>query len=154
LFTLSCHLWTLTVHRVLSLSETQLTRVPPLWTSTTNATSEFDKKAVSFRTVLSNQYLYTALHLHPGRPKGRFKRSPLSPDSNDILLLPPGDPNSWTRTGFDPRPSGSSASISPGVDHQASGLALVTGTFSYVTPGRIASVARTWFPCGFAPKDA
>lgn len=112
----------------------QLTRIPPLQASSTNANSEFDKKAVSFQTVLSNQYLYTALHLHPGRPKGRFKRSPLSPDSNDILLLPPGDPNSWTRTGFDPPSRGSATSISPGVDHQASGLVLVTRTFSYAAP--------------------
>ncbi len=126
MFTLSYHLWALTVHRVLSLSEMRLTRIPPLSTSSTDANSEFDKKAVSFRTVLSNQYLYTASHLHRGRPKGRFKRNPLSPGSTDILLLPPTDPNSWTRTGFDPRPDWSRASISSGVDPQASGLTCVT----------------------------
>ena len=104
----------------------RLTRIPPLWTSTTDTTSEFDMKAVSFRTVLSNQYLYAAPHLHPGRPKGRFKRSPLSPGSNDILLLPPSDPNSWTRTGFGPPARGSAPSTSSGVDLQASGLVLVT----------------------------
>ncbi len=126
LFTLRNHLWTLTVHRVLSLSEMRLTRIPPLWTSTTDVNSEFDKRAVSFQTVPSNQYLYTTSHLHPGRPKGRFKRSPLSPGSNDILLLPPSDPNSWTRTGFGPPARGSAPSTSSGVDLQASGLVLVT----------------------------
>lgn len=126
MFTLSDHLWALTVHRVLSLSETQLTRVPPLCVSTANATSEFDKKAEGFPPVLSNQYLYTALHLDAGRPKGRFRRSPLSPDSNDILLLSPSDPNSWTKTGFGPPPDCSQASTSPGMDHQASGLMTVT----------------------------
>jgi hypothetical protein len=104
----------------------RLTRIPPLGTSTTNTTSEFDKKAASFQATPSNQYLYAVFHLHAGRPKGRFKRSPLSPGSNDILLLPPSDPNSWTRTGTGPPARGSAPSTSPGVDLQASGLVLVT----------------------------
>lgn len=146
MFTLSYHLWALTTHRVLSLSEMRLTRIPPLSTSSTNANSEFDKKAVSFRTVLSNQYLYTASHLHRGRPKGRFKRNPLSPGSNDILLLPPNDPNSWTRTGFDPRPDWSRASISSGVDPQASGLTCVTNRELTRRTSPIAGLRAIWFP--------
>ena len=129
------------MHRVLSLSEMRLTRIPPLQTSTTDATSEFDKRATRFQATPPNQYLYTASRLHPGRPKGRFKRSPLSPGSNDILLLPPGDPNSWTKTGFGPPASGSSPSTSPGVDLQASGLVLVTNhTFNmaHLTPCGVA----------------
>ena len=124
----------------------RLTRIPPLWTSSTNANSEFDKKAVRFRTVLSNQYLYTASHLHPSRPKGRFKRNPLSPGSNDILLLPPNDPNSWTRTGFDPRPGWSRASISSGVDPQASGLVCVTHRGLTRCTSLLSELRAIWFP--------
>ena len=107
-------------------------------------------KAASFQAVLSNQYLYAALHLHPGRPKGRFKRSPLSPGSNDILLLPPSDPNSWTRTGFGPPARGSAPSTSSGVDLQASGLVLVTNhRLGWRTWGNC-SLASIRFPFGCA----
>lgn len=128
----------------------RLTRVPPLQTSTADTTSEFDKGATRFQATPPNQYLYTVSRLHPGRPKGRFKRNPLSPGSNDILLLPPSDPNSWTKTGFGPPASGSSPSTSPGVDLQASGLVLVTNhTVNMATLATLRLLRSIRFPCGY-----
>ena len=65
-FTLSLYFRALIIVWVVSLSELRLTPSPLLWTSTIIIDSEFDKKGGNFSPVLSNQYLYPIINLHPG----------------------------------------------------------------------------------------
>src|SRR3989344_2688926 len=111
-----------------------LPHTPLLLASKAIADWEFDKKAVSFQTVLFNQYLYPTINLRKGKPKSFFGRNLLSQCSIGILLLFPCHPSSWTNTGCGPPSPGRGISTCKGIDHLVSGLTSVTQALFTLCP--------------------
>ena len=93
--------------------------------------------------------LYLTIDLQPGHTTVCFGRNQLMPGSMNLSLLYAGHANDLhIKTACGPPRNFRHASTCPRIDHQASGLILLTPR-TFNTPSHALRLRTCWFPCGF-----
>ena len=93
--------------------------------------------------------LYLTIYLQPGHTTVCFGRNQLMPGSMNLSLLYAGHANDLhIKTACGPPRNFRHASTCPRIDHQASGLILLTPR-TFNTPSHALLLRTCWFPYGF-----
>jgi hypothetical protein len=144
-FTLNQYLGTLTIFRVVPLSQHTFTAYPCFLKFTVLRHLELDKEAKDFSSYIPDPSLYNLNNLVQDLTAANFSRNQLSPSSIGFSPLIPNYTNACTQYRFRPPRCITTASPYSGLDRSASGQTQVTLGIFIPYPSQAAGY---WFPFG------